>query len=124
VARKQRARRKDAHPAIPKACAWCQGSFDVPYKDRNKTRRCCSKKCHGHWVALKRGAAAFRAQGKVGGKRSGQVRRQFAVNNFLKCVAGPMQSFATCLYLLGFMHGQNAVALKYQRALRARRSAA
>lgn len=96
---------RERGPRVMKTCAWCQKTFFVP--PNKEAQRCCSKSCHGHWTAVKRGEAAFRAMGKAGGTGSGQRRRRNAVANFLTCVQGPMRAFGTSLYLLGFMHGQN-----------------
>lgn len=98
---------------ITKRCAWCRGPFTVtPCKTH---QRCCSKKCHGHWCALKRGEQAFRAMGSLGGTRGAQTRRRVTVQNFLTCVQGTLKPFGTALYLLGFMHGQNTVLRRLRK---------
>lgn len=102
-------------PDVTLVCGWCLDSFTAPYKRR--TKKTCSPSCKGHFIAIQKSKAKYRTMGRRGGKRSGQVRRQDAVKRFLKCVTGSMHQFATCLYILGFMHGQNTAALKFQSKL-------
>lgn len=117
--RKPRAIRRDAHPPVRKLCPWGPHTFEVPYKKRHQTY--CSHRHHALSAALRRKDREFKAMGHKGGLRSGQVRRQLAVNQFLTCVQGPMRMFGTTLYLLGFMHGQNTVALRFLKRKKARR---
>lgn len=94
-------------------CAWCR----MPFATRSKGKT-CKRSCTGHYTAMRRSEASYKAAGRAGGTRSGQNRRRVVVEQFLTCVQGPMRAFGTSLYLLGFMHGQNTAAIRLRKKAR------
>lgn len=97
---------------MTKRCPACGETFDVPYKYRRQ--RCCSRRCHGRWCAVRRPPRAFQRMGRLGGKLAAKSKRQARARLFLQLM-GTAQGLGIALYCLGFQHGQNTARARLRR---------
>lgn len=61
---------------VHKICPRCQAPFTVPFKRRDQVH--CSRQCHGDATAERRGRSRMAELGRLGGLKSGAVRREKA----------------------------------------------